>query len=226
LTVVTTHYAEVKEWASGRADVANAATGFDLDEDRPLYRLALGRPGSSHALRVAERLGLDQSIVAAARARVSPERLRAAELVSEAEAAEREAREHRDEAAQTARRVSARETQLEHELERVRASAERARSDAVAAADRELAEARAEIAGLREELRTARRRRREPDRDRALGAATERAARAERALRDLSGPLPAAGDLAVGDPVEAPEVGVRGTVVSIRGGEAEVAGAA
>src|SRR5262249_41513520 len=71
-----------------------------------------------------------------------------------------------------------------------------------------------------------RRRRREPDRDRALGAATERAGRAERALRDLSGPLPVTGELAVGDPVEAPEVGVRGTVASIRGGEAEVVGAA
>jgi DNA mismatch repair protein MutS2 len=226
LTVVTTHYAELKEWASGSSEVANAATGYDLDDDRPLYRLALGRPGSSHALRVAERLGLDAEVVADARARVTPERLRAAELVSEAEAAEREARERRDEAARVVRRVSERERELERELERVRASAEQARREAVAAAERELAEARAEIDALRAELRAARRRRREPDRDRALGAATERASRAERVLRDLSGPLPQAGELAVGDPVEVPEVGVRGTVASIRGAEAEVVGAA
>src|SRR5581483_4528474 len=158
LTVVTTHYAEVKEWASGRADVANAATGFDLDEDRPLYRLALGRPGSSHALRVAERLGLDADVVGDARARVSPERLRAAELVSEAEAAEREAREHRDAAEEAERRAAQREPELERELERVRATAEQARREAIGAAEGELADARAEMQALREELRVARRR--------------------------------------------------------------------
>src|SRR5579884_2449085 len=81
LTVVTTHFAELKEWASSRPGVANAATGFDVEADEPLYRLVLGRPGTSHALRVAERLGLDPAVVADARSRVDPDRLRAAELV-------------------------------------------------------------------------------------------------------------------------------------------------
>src|SRR5581483_4855266 len=88
LTVVTTHYAELKEWASARSDVANAATGFDPGTDRPLYRIDLGRPGTSHALRIAETLGLDPVVVADARGRLDPERLRAAELLAEAEAAE------------------------------------------------------------------------------------------------------------------------------------------
>jgi DNA mismatch repair protein MutS2 len=226
LTVATTHFGALKEWASSRAGVANAATGFDPDEDRPLYRIDLGRPGTSHALRIAERLGLDPDVVADARSRVAPEQLRAAELVAEAEAAERVAQERRAEAEALLRWTKGREAELERELERVRSSAGRVRQEALAAAERELAEARAELEALREELRVARRRRREPDRDRALGAATERATRAERALRDLSGPLPPTGDLAAGDPVEAPDVGVRGTIVSIRGDEAEVAGAA
>ena len=59
LTVVTTHYPELKEWASATDGVANAATGFDPETHEPLYRVALGRPGVSHALRIAERLGLD-----------------------------------------------------------------------------------------------------------------------------------------------------------------------
>jgi DNA mismatch repair protein MutS2 len=225
LTVVTTHYAEVKEWASARDGVANAATGYDLEADEPLYRIAIGRPGSSHALRVAERLGLDADVVASARERVAPERLRAAELVSEAEASERIARERRVDAERAARRADAREAELTREVERVRASADRAREEAVAAAERELAEARTEIAALRDELRTARRRRAEPAQDRALGAATDRAARAERALADLSRPLEQTAPLAVGDDVES-DVGVRGTIASIRGAEAEVAGAA
>jgi DNA mismatch repair protein MutS2 len=226
LTVVTTHYAELKEWASARDDVANAATGFDPDSDRPLYRIDLGRPGTSHALRIAERLGLDPAVVADARGRVAPERLRAAELLAEAEAAERAAVERRAEVEDALRRASQRDAELAREVERVRASAERVRQDAIADAERELADARAEMTALRDDLRTARRRRREPDQDRALGAATERAAAAGRALADLSGPLPVAAPLAQGDPVEAPDVGVRGTIAAIRGDEAEVVGAA
>jgi DNA mismatch repair protein MutS2 len=227
LTVVTTHYAELKEWASARAGVANAATGFDVEADSPLYRLTIGRPGTSHALRIAERLGLDPGVVDAARSRVAPERLRAAELVAEAETAERAASERRAEVEEAARRVTAREAELERELERVRASAEHARKEAVAAVERELAEAREEIAALRGDVREARRARRDADQDPALGAATERAARADLVLSRHKGePLEATAPLAEGDPVEAPDVGVRGTIAAIRGDEAEVVGAA
>ena len=227
LTVVTTHYGELKEWASARPGVANAATGFDIDADTPLYRLALGRPGTSHALRISERLGLDPAVVADARSRVSPERLRTAELVAEAETAERVANERRAEVEETARRLTAREAELERELERVRASAEQARAQAVADVERELAEARAEIAALRGDVREARRARRDADQDRALGAATGRAARADRVLsRHTVEPLEATAPLAEGDPVEAPDVGVRGTIAAIRGDQAEVVGAA
>ena len=57
LTVVTTHYGALKEWASSDPRVANAATGFDPETYAPLYRIELGRPGTSQALRIAERLG-------------------------------------------------------------------------------------------------------------------------------------------------------------------------
>jgi DNA mismatch repair protein MutS2 len=226
LTVVTTHYAELKEWASAHDEVANAATGFDLDTDQPLYRIDLGRPGVSHALRIAERLGLDPAVVAAARSRVAPERLRSAELLAEAETAARNAGEQLAAAEEAARRAARREADLERELERIRASADQERRNAIAAAERELGEARTELASLRDELRSARKTRRESDVDRALGAATERASRVDRALADLSGPLPVTGALAVGDNVEAPDVGVRGTIAALRGDEAEVVGAA
>ena len=78
LTVVTTHHPELKEWASATEGAANAATGFDDVTHAPLYRIVLGRPGMSYALQTAERLGLDESIVADARERVAPERLRIA----------------------------------------------------------------------------------------------------------------------------------------------------
>ena len=96
LTVTTSHFAELKEWASAADGAANAATGIDPETNEPLYTVTLGRPGTSHALQTAERLGLPAPIVAAARDRIAPERLQVAELVAEAEAAAREAYELRE----------------------------------------------------------------------------------------------------------------------------------
>ena len=50
---MTTHYPELKEWASASEGVANAGTGFDPDTHAPLYRVALGRPG--HVARAPDR---------------------------------------------------------------------------------------------------------------------------------------------------------------------------
>ncbi len=234
LTLVTTHYPELKEWASATEGVANAGTGFDPDTHAPLYRVALGRPGTSHALQIAERLGLEPAVVAAARARVTPERQRVQELLAEAESAERQAAGERELAeadrAETARlvdRARERERALEEEIAAVKASAAAERERAAEDARRDLAAARAELAALRKEIRAARRSRRdEPERDRRLGAAAERSVRAERAIRELDEPLPVTGPLAAGDPVEAPGLGVHGTIAAIEGEEAEVVGAA
>ena len=241
LTVVTTHFPELKEWASATDDVANAATGFDPETHAPLYRIALGRPGTSHALQTAERLGLDGDLVSDARERVAPERLRIQELLAEAEAAERAAaderlaaEEEREEAARSAVGAREREAELEAEIAAVRASAAAERDRAAAAAYQDLAAARAELEALREEIRVARRRDRESrrsapaasERDRRLGAASERAERAERAIQAFDEPLPLTGPLAAGDPVEAPTLGVHGTIAAIEGDEAEVVGPA
>jgi DNA mismatch repair protein MutS2 len=230
LTVVTTHYPELKEWASATDDVANAATAFDLDTGEPVYEVTLGRPGSSHALRVAERLGLDPAVVADARGRVAPERLRAAALLADAETAERAATESLSDAQQAAAQARARERELAAEVERVRASAAKEREQALERAERDLAGARAELEQLREEIRAARRRERqrqqapeaERARDRHLGEATDRSRRAESSLRALREPLPLQAPLAEGDPVEAPDLGIRGTLAEIKGDEAEV----
>jgi DNA mismatch repair protein MutS2 len=162
--------------------------------------------------------------VAGAREHVAPERLQIAELLAQTEAAERVAAEARDEAVGGLERLAARERELEREIERVHESEAAARAEALAAAERDLAEARSELTAVRSELREARRARTESAADRRLGAAVDRAARAERSLRSLDEPLPLLAPLAVGDPVEAPEIGVRGTIAAIDGDDAEVVG--
>src|SRR5262249_662021 len=96
LTAVTTHYSELKEWASASDVAANAGTALDSATHAPLYPIVLARPGTSQAVEAAARLGLDESIVADARGRVAPERLRIAELLAEAETAEAAAEEERN----------------------------------------------------------------------------------------------------------------------------------
>jgi DNA mismatch repair protein MutS2 len=121
----------------------------------------------------------------------------------------------------------------------VRASAAIERERAAAEAQRDLAAARQELQALRDEIRAAKRRERdvrrastgaasraERDRDRRLGAASARAEQAERALRAVERPVPLTRPLAEGDPVEAPALGVRGTIAAIEGDEAEVLGVA
>ncbi len=89
LTVATTHYPELKEWASANDAATNAATAIDPVTHEPRYRIAVGRAGTSHALETAERLGLEPAIVARAQAGIEPARQRIATLLAEAEAAER-----------------------------------------------------------------------------------------------------------------------------------------
>ena len=70
-TCITTHLTSLKVYAANHAGVLNAAVGFNQQTLAPTYELRLGVPGASAGLNIAERLGLDPGIVAAARAQMS-----------------------------------------------------------------------------------------------------------------------------------------------------------
>ncbi len=63
LFVVTTHFPEIKEYASQKPGIINARMAFDKESLLPLYRLELGEAGESCALYIAERLGMPKSIL-------------------------------------------------------------------------------------------------------------------------------------------------------------------
>jgi DNA mismatch repair protein MutS2 len=77
--VATSHYDALKTYASTTDGVTSAAFGFDAVTFAPTYQLLYGSPGRSLALEIAGRLGLNASIVAAARQNLSAREAQLAE---------------------------------------------------------------------------------------------------------------------------------------------------
>lgn len=61
--IVTTHFTALKEFAFGADGIENASMEFDSATLKPLYRIKIGMPGSSNALAICRRMGLDESVL-------------------------------------------------------------------------------------------------------------------------------------------------------------------
>ena len=67
LGIVTTHYLNLKVMANKVSGIINGAMAFDEKNLRPLYRLVIGKPGSSYTFSIAERIGLPKDLIQKAR---------------------------------------------------------------------------------------------------------------------------------------------------------------
>ncbi|MDE0397046.1 MAG: endonuclease MutS2 [Candidatus Poribacteria bacterium] len=65
-TIVTTHYGALKAYAHTQQTMENASMEFDWTTLRPTYRLQVGIPGSSNAIKIASQLGIPPEILDAA----------------------------------------------------------------------------------------------------------------------------------------------------------------
>jgi DNA mismatch repair protein MutS2 len=74
-SLISTHHTSLKVYAANTPGVINAAAGVDEITLAPNYQLRLGIPGASAGIQTAERLGLNATIVAAARQRLGSQQV-------------------------------------------------------------------------------------------------------------------------------------------------------
>ena len=69
--MVTTHYSNLKIFASHTEGLENASMLFNNVEMKPLYILEVGKPGSSYAFEIAQKIGLPQNVLNLAKNKIS-----------------------------------------------------------------------------------------------------------------------------------------------------------
>ena len=83
--IVTTHYLNLKVMAGKTAGIINGAMAFDETNLQPLYKLIIGKPGSSYTFSIAERIGLEPRLIQRARALVDEDHFRLDKLLNATE---------------------------------------------------------------------------------------------------------------------------------------------
>jgi DNA mismatch repair protein MutS2 len=151
-TVATTHYSDLKLYAHNTPGVRNASVEFDVETLSPTYELSIGLPGRSNALTIAQRLGLNPTIVEKAASIVRPEALEVDSLLEDVRRARQEAQQTALQARERERQASVLEADLRYQLARIEEARREVVADVRQTMQGELAEVRREIENFRRQM--------------------------------------------------------------------------
>lgn len=103
--VVTTHYTNLKNFAERTPGLVNGAMRYDPERLQPLYRLEVGKPGSSFAIEIARKIGLPKDVVERASQLVGKDKINYDQLLESLEKEKTELEQRTAEAAKQERRL-------------------------------------------------------------------------------------------------------------------------
>ena len=95
VTVISTHHTSLKVYGANTPRVVNASVGFDEATLQPTYELKIGVPGASAGINIAQRLGLNPTIIESARARLGTQARDVGQFLDKLHADLREAEQER-----------------------------------------------------------------------------------------------------------------------------------
>jgi DNA mismatch repair protein MutS2 len=224
-TFVATHYPELKTFAHTTPGVVNASLEFNVQTLRPTYKLTLGLPGRSNALAIAQRLGLPQEIIEAARSEINPDDLRADKLIGDIHRQRKIAFKESEKAERARSEARRLERDLAERLEKIGDERQKVLEQARAEGELEVEILKTQLKMLKDELKKAR----QPlD---ALQAIEEKIELVEEQVQEPikrlrqtqnARSVRTAGALKTGDRVVLRQLGTEGILSSIDGEDAEV----
>ncbi|MBK9604609.1 MAG: endonuclease MutS2 [Anaerolineales bacterium] len=155
MTLVATHYPELKSFAHSTEGVVNASLEFDIQTLRPTYKLTLGLPGRSNALLIAQKLGLPQTIIESARAEINPLDLRADKLLDDIRKERNRTSREREKMEKARAKLEAQTREIEKRLEKIEDERRETLAKARAEGELEVAVLKRNIDSLKGQLKKA-----------------------------------------------------------------------
>lgn len=153
-SLTTTHLGSLKVFVHETAGMENASMEFDSERMCPTYRLEVGLPGTSHALEIAERLGLSSRIVESARSRVGESKTEIDALLNDLKERKKMLLENEREIAGKRERLDAKAVHLRERENTLLDEEKRRKRESIEEANRYLEESRAMVERVVRELRS------------------------------------------------------------------------
>ena len=153
--VITTHYANIKYYASSVEGIANGAMMFDVQNIRPLFRLETGKPGSSFAVEIARKIGLPEDIIRVASEKAGSDHINIEKQLREIARDKHYWEQKRDRIRLTDRKVEELEQNYAEQLAKIRAERQEILKKAKQEAQQLIADANRQIENTIKTIREA-----------------------------------------------------------------------
>ncbi len=211
LTLASTHFGLLKASVHDHPRMLNAAMDYDETDLRPLFTFRIGDPGTSHAFDIAARMGLPGDVLARARGLAGEERVQVEKLLTDLDRRARDLAQAQERVARLESELGARETELAQQLKHIDREKKRVLEETRRAGDHLVAEGRRAIERAVREIRS------EGGSAPVVKQARDALAQVRRRLPEAEPETRAPAEVAEGDRVRIPHLGLKGRVVEVRG---------